>query len=228
MCIYLVLPLIPKFLRAKKVRKIGSNLGFGSMPAKSGRFWKNVRGKWGCLVHLRIYLDLFGKLGVLHPNILSPVRWTAIYEVWDAWTNNISEIRRTEFEKRIVFGIMFGPHFVNLSFFNLHSFAQFCACLRACCAFLLARYMPQSKKLRKNKNAHFATPSLLAPRIPTQTITNTQHSWSKGHPKKNRTGHCGSAQIAAFPVQRSNSIWRNRTKLNSIPLCCSLAECTMS
>ena len=43
-----------------------------------------------------------------------------------------------------------------------------------------------------------------------------------------RTGHCGSAQIAAFPVQRSNSIWRNRTKLNSIPLCCSLAECTMS
>ena len=47
-------------------------------------------------------------------------------------------------------------------------------------------------------------------------------------PIKNRTGHCGSAQIAAFPVQRSNSIWRNRTKLNSIPLCCSLAECTMS
>ena len=43
-----------------------------------------------------------------------------------------------------------------------------------------------------------------------------------------RTGHCGSAQIAAFPVQRSNSIWRNRTKLNSTPLCCSLAECTMS
>ena len=50
----------------------------------------------------------------------------------------------------------------------------------------------------------------------------------QGLPKKNRTGHCGSAQIAAFPVQRSNSIWRNRTKLNSIPLCCSLAECTMS
>ena len=43
-----------------------------------------------------------------------------------------------------------------------------------------------------------------------------------------RTGHQGSAQIAAFPAQRSNSIWRNRTKLNSIPLCCSLAECTMS
>ena len=30
----------------------------------------------------------------------------------------------------------------------------------------------------------------------------------------NRTGHQGLPQIAAFPVQRSNSIWRNRTKLN--------------
>ena len=186
MCIYLVLPLIPKFLRARKVRKIGSNLGFGSMPAKSGRFWKNVRGKWGCLVYLRIYLDLFGKLGVLHPNILSPVRWAAIYEVWDAWTNNISEIRRTEFEKRIVFGIMFGPHFVNLSILNLHSFAQFCACLRACCAFLLATYIHATikKNRKKTKKRSFWTPSLLAQRIPTQTITNTQHSWSKGHPKR--------------------------------------------
>ena len=72
-------PLIPKFLRGRKVRKIGPNWGFGSMPAKPGRFWKKRSWQIGLSCSLE---NLLGKLGVLHPNILSPVRWTAIYKVW--------------------------------------------------------------------------------------------------------------------------------------------------
>ena len=109
------------FCAGGRVRKKGANLGSGPMPTKSGRFRKKtfVANQLSCSLD-----NLLGKLGVLHPDTLSPAKWTRIYihlrslRYFGAWTNKISEFRSTEFKKRTVFGIMFGPLLLYLPFFK--------------------------------------------------------------------------------------------------------------
>ena len=69
--IYQVPHVIPKFLRVRKVRKKGTNLGYVSMSSKSGRF----RKKRSRIIILSCSLEnLSGKYINLYPNTLSPAR----------------------------------------------------------------------------------------------------------------------------------------------------------